>query len=232
RAMPRRFIILVALLLFPIGWMSAQTTPSQSVDEEYTRLIRQHLQDPRITTELVDHLPASDRVPSPLKFFGHIVGTPGVLTYAKDIHRYYETLGSVSPRARFWKIGVSEEGRDMVALAIADEATIAALDRYKGMLAALTDPRRTSDAEAARLLTTAKPVYYIVSGMHSPETGGPEMLIELAYRLLVEESPFIQNIRNNVITIITPVLEVDGREKQVDTYYFNKKRSIGDTRLP
>jgi hypothetical protein len=229
--MPRRFI-LVALLLFPIGGMSAQTTPGQPVDEEYTRLIRQHLQDPRITTELVDHLPASDRVPSPLKFFGHIVGTPGELTYAKDIQRYYETLGNVSPRARFWKIGVTEEGRDMVALAIADETTIATLDRYKGMLAALTDPRTTSDADAARLLTTAKPVYYVVSGMHSPETGGPEMLIELAYRLLIEESPFIQNIRNNVITIITPVLEVDGREKQVDTYRFNKGRTQGDARLP
>src|SRR5437016_9391440 len=68
--------------------------------------------------------------------------------------------------------------------------------------------------------------------MHSPETGGPEMLMELAYRLAVEETPFVQNIRNNVITFITPVIEVDGREKQVDTYYFNKKRTTGDTRLP
>ena len=64
--------------------------------------------------------------------------------------------------------------------------------------------------------------------MHSPETGGPEMLMELAYRLAVEETPFIQEIRNNVITFITPVIEVDGREKQVDTYYFNKKRPKGD----
>src|SRR3989475_11185090 len=68
--------------------------------------------------------------------------------------------------------------------------------------------------------------------MHSAETGGPEMLIELAYRLIVEETPFVQNIRNNVITLITPVIEVDGREKQVDTYYFNKKRAQGDARLP
>ena len=52
-----------------------------------------------------------------------------------------------------------------------------------------------------------------MSGVHSPETGGPEMLIELAYRLIVEESPFIQAIRRNVITFITPVVEVDGREE-------------------
>src|SRR5439155_591925 len=49
------------------------------------------------------------------------------------------------------------------------------------------------------------------------------MLIELAYRLIVEETPFIQAIRNNVIFFVTPVVEVDGREKQVDTYYYGKK---------
>jgi hypothetical protein len=38
--------------------------PAQRVDEEYTKLIKQYLQDPRITTELVDHVPASDTVPS------------------------------------------------------------------------------------------------------------------------------------------------------------------------
>jgi hypothetical protein len=206
--------------------------PTQKIDEEYTRIIRQDLQDPRITTELVDHLPASDTVPSPLKFLGRAVGTPGELTYAKDIYRYYEALAKASPRARFWKIGTTEEGRDMVALAIADEATIRSLERYRDMLGALTDPRKTSDAQAHQILSTAKPIYYITSGIHSPETGGPEMLIELAYRLIVEETPFIQSIRNNVITLITPVVEVDGREKEVDTYYFNKKRRPGDARLP
>jgi zinc carboxypeptidase len=230
--MQSRPFLIALLLLLPIGAMRAQSTPGQAIDQEYTRLIREYLQDPRITTELVDHLPASDHVPSPLKFLGRIVGTPGELTYAKDIQRYYEALAQASPRAHFWKIGTTEEGRDIVALAVADEATIASLDRYKSMLGALTDPRTTSDADAAQLVTTAKPVYYVVSGMHSPETGGPEMLLELAYRLIVEETPFIQNIRNNVITIITPVLEVDGREKQVDTYRFNKTRARGDARLP
>jgi hypothetical protein len=207
--------------------------PGQRVDEEYTKLIKQNLQDPRITTELVDHLPASDTVPSPLKFLGRAVGTPGELTYAKDIYRYYEALAKAAPnRAKYWKVGTTEEGRDIVLLAIADDATIKSLDKYRDMLGELTDPRRTTEARAQQLLHTAKPIYYAISGMHSPETGGPEMLIELAYRLIVEETPFIQNIRNNVITLITPVIEVDGREKQVDTYYFNKKRAPGDARLP
>jgi hypothetical protein len=58
------------------------------------------------------------------------------------------------------------------------------------------------------------------------------MLLELPYRLAVGETPFIQTIRNNIITLITPVIEVDGREKHVDTYYFNKKRPTTEARLP
>ena len=55
-----------------------------------------------------------------------------------------------------------------IVLAIADSATIANLDKYKGMLKELTDPRKTSEARAQQLLHTAKPIYWITSGMHSP----------------------------------------------------------------
>src|SRR5690242_13771886 len=201
---------------------SAAPAP-QKIDEEYTKLIKEYLQDPRITTEFVDHMPASDTVPSPLKFFGRIPGKPGELTYAKDIQRYYEALAKASPRARFWAIGKTEEGRDQVLLAIADEATIRDIDKYRDMLARLGDPRKTTAEQARELIKTAKPIYWANSGIHSPESGGPEMLIELAYRLIIEETPFIQQIRNNVITFITPVIEVDGREREVDTYYYGKK---------
>src|SRR3972149_1189634 len=68
----------------------------QAIDQEYTKKIKEHLQDARISTELVDHLPASSRVPSPLKFHGRIVGTPGELTYAKDIHRYLDAVAKAS----------------------------------------------------------------------------------------------------------------------------------------
>src|SRR3954467_6624340 len=105
--MRQRLFFLFALVALPLASMSAQPSKSapQKIDEEYTRLIKQYLQDPRISTELVDHLPASDTVPSPLKFLGRAVGTPGELTYAKDIHRYFEALAKVSPRAKFWTIG-------------------------------------------------------------------------------------------------------------------------------
>ncbi len=215
------FAIAAAGVLAPTVAMAQAT---QKIDQEYTALIKKRLSDPRISTELVDHLPASTTVPTPLKFLGHIVGDSGILDHAADIHRYLKAVATAAPkRAKYWTIGKTEEGRDIVVLAIADDATLAKLDTYKGYLKELTDPRKTSEARAQQLIKTAKPIYYITSGMHSPESGGPEMLMELAYRLVVEETPFIQNIRNNVITFITPVVEVDGREKYVDNHYFNEK---------
>ena len=203
--------------------LAAQAAP-QKLDQEYTAQIKKDLSDPRISTELVDHLPASVTVPTPLKFLGHIVGAPGILDHAADIERYFQALAKAAPaRARFYKIGTTEEGRDIVMLAIADDKTMANLDKYRGYLNQLTDPRKTTEAQARQLIHTAKPIYWAISGMHSPESGGPEMLMELAYRLIVEDSPVIQNIRNNVITLITPVIEVDGREKYVDNHYFNEK---------
>ncbi len=104
----------------------------------------------------------------------------------------------------------------MVALAIADEATIKSLDKYKQITAQLSDPRKLTDAQAKALIQTGKPIYWATGSLHSSETGSPEMLIELAYRLAVEETPFIREIRNNAIVVITPVSEVDGHERQVD----------------
>src|SRR5438094_2607457 len=143
-----RFLPHITLLALILGsGLQAQTSKQpQKIDAESSKTIKQNLQDPRITTELVDHLPASATVPSPLKFLGRYVGQPGELTYAKDIHRYYEALAKAAPgRARFWKVGTTEEGRDIVLLAIADDATIKSLASYRDMLGALTDPRKTTE---------------------------------------------------------------------------------------
>ncbi len=195
---------------------------AQKQDEAYSKRIREITADPRVITELVDHLPASSTVPSPLKFFNRVIGEPGHLTYYKDILRYLEAIDKASDRVTMWTIGKSDEGRDMVALAIADEATIRSLDKYKHITAQLTDPRTLTEARARQLISAGKPIYYATGSIHSPETGSPEMLMELTYRLAVEETPFIQTIRNNSIVMITPATEVDGRDKQVDNFYYQK----------
>lgn len=188
----------------------------QKNDEEYTKRILDATPDKRILTELVDHMPLSATVPSPLKFLGYVPGENNRVTYHKDIVAYYEALDKASDRVTMWEIGRTEEGRPMVALAVADEATIRDLARYKQITAELSDPRKLSEERARELIRTGKPIYYVTGSLHSSEAGSPEMLIELAFRLAVEETPFIQQIRNNCIVVITPVAEVDGHERYVD----------------
>ncbi|HEY2960969.1 MAG TPA: M14 family zinc carboxypeptidase [Pyrinomonadaceae bacterium] len=199
------------------------TTPKSPLDTAYGAKIAEYTTEKYFMTELVDHLPLSDKVPSPDKILGYAVGTPNKLTYTKDLYRYYRALAAASPRVRVLMAREkSEEGREQMLVLVSDEANLARLDRYKEITAKLADPRKLSDADAHTLISEGKPFYWASGSIHSPETGSPEMLMELAYRLAVEDSPFIEDIRKNMIIMITPALEVDGRDRMVDLYYYRK----------
>src|ERR1041385_5661599 len=170
--------VLIAFL-----FAAATAFAQQSDDAEYTKQIRQFTTGPQFTTEMVDHLPASSRVPTPLKFLGYIAGAENHLTYAEDVYRYMRALEAASPRVKVFSIGKTEEGREMILVAVSSEETIRNLDTYRDITRRLADPRKTTDAEAEKLAATGKPLYYATGAMHSPETGSPEMLMESAYRL-------------------------------------------------
>src|SRR5437773_3060646 len=202
---------------------TAKKSDAPTNNPEYAAKIKEFTTQSYFMTELVDHLPASEKIPSPDKVLGYMIGTPGHLTYTKDMYRYYHKLEKATSRVRtFIAPEKSEEGKEQMLIAVGDEAAIAKLDRYKQITARLADPRKVTDAEAEQLIGEGEALYWASGSIHSPETGSPEMLMELAYRLAVEESPFIQAIRRNVIVLITPALEVDGRDRMVDTYNYRK----------
>src|ERR1700734_403746 len=191
-------------------------------DEGYSKKIREYTTEPFFLTNLVDHLPASTTVPTPEKILGRIVGAPDILTYSKDIYHYYDELAKTSPRVKVFRVGKSEEGRDFMLVAVSDESNIAQLDRLKEITAKLSDPRKITDAESQQLISSGKPFYWASGSIHSPESGSPEMLMELAYRLAVEETPLIQNIRKNSVFLIPPIVEVDGHDRMVDWANYRK----------
>jgi hypothetical protein len=215
--------VLLSLCLFAASSFVQSKPCTVSDHTEYGKKIKEFTTESFFTTELVDHLPISSCVPAPDAFLHHIVGAPDVLDYTKDINAYLHLLAGKSPRVKVWSIGASEEGREMLVVAVSDEANLARLDRYKEITARLADPRGLSEAEAQKLIAEGKPIYWADGSIHSPETGSPEMLMELAYRLAVEETPFIQKIRRDAIVLITPIVEVDGHDRMVDIYMQHKK---------
>ena len=94
-------------------------------------------------------------------------------------------LEKASPRVKVYSIGKTEEGREMIAVAIASDAIMAKLQDNGARLAKLADPRTINmdDAQAETLVNASTPIYYITGTIHSPETGSPTALMELAYRL-------------------------------------------------
>jgi zinc carboxypeptidase len=202
---------------------SKASAPTSKINEDYTAKIKEYTTEKYFLTELVDHLPSSDKVPSPDKILGYVVGAPNKLTYTKDMYRYYRELEKSTPRVRvFTAPERSEEGREQMLVVVSDEANIAKLDHYKEITARLADPRKINDTEAQQLIGEGKAIYWASGSIHSPEQGSPEMLMELAYRLAVEDSAIIEAIRKNVIVLITPALEVDGRDRSVDLYNYRK----------
>ena len=92
------------------------------------------------------------------------------------------------------------------------------LERYRGYLAQLADPRTISETEAQDIIKDGKPIYHFMAGLPSGETGPPEMLMELAYRLAVEEGPLFDRIREQLIVTMTPAAEPDGRDRYVELF--------------
>ncbi|MEP6620944.1 MAG: M14 family zinc carboxypeptidase [bacterium] len=194
--------------------------PKQPIDEEYTKKILEYTTEKFFLSPLVDYMPASKTVPTPKAVLGDIAGAKNYFPYSKEVYAYMRLLEKSSPRVKVFSIGKTEEGREMIAVAVASEELIAKMDANRDKLAKLADPRSINldDAEAAKIITDVAPVYYITGTIHSSESGAPTAMMEMAYRLAVDDSPYIKNIRNNVITLITPIVEVDGRDRMVDLF--------------
>ena len=123
--------LLAAALVAAASCLAAQ----QPIDSAYTAKIDQLTPtDPKwkFTTELVDYLPASATVPSPLKVLGYVPGTIGRLSHVADINRYFNASPPLAA-GEVVSMGMSDEGREMIVVAIADSATIARLDDYRAM---------------------------------------------------------------------------------------------------
>jgi len=211
------------LLVFALSGLAF----AQQMDDDFARSVKEWTTRPEFSSPLVDHLPkSSGGVPSPKDVLGYYIGAPKKLTYYADIMKYYQALAAKSPRVRIMNVGKTDEGRECAVVVVASEDSIKNLETYRGYLGQLADPRKISDAQARDIIAKAKPMYHIMGGLHSAETGPSEMLMELAYRLATEDTPLIKKIRDNVIVTITPAAEPDGRDRYVDWYY---KYKINET---
>src|ERR1051325_7222074 len=117
--------------------------PKIPIDAEYTAKIKEYTTQPFFLSPLTDYLPASKTVPTPKAVLGDVAGAPGKLPYAAEVYSYMRMLEKASPRVKVFSIGTTEEGREMIAVAVASETLIAKLEENRDRLAKIAAPRAT-----------------------------------------------------------------------------------------
>ncbi|TVP77139.1 MAG: hypothetical protein EA352_04260 [Gemmatimonadales bacterium] len=214
--------------------LPAQAVWGQALDTAYARDILSWTTEPDFTNPLVDHLPLADGVPTPADHFGYAIGRPGILHTTAELHGWYEALAEASPRVEMSFLGESEEGRPFALVKVGSEENLARLDEIRAAYHRLTEPRETSEEEMEALIEDLPAIYMVFSGLHSPETGHPEVTAELAYRLAVSEQPMLREIREGAILFLMPVTDPDGRDRVVEWYRLHDQDQAytSDDRVP
>ena len=147
--------------------------PGQAIDEEYTRRILEDTTEKFFLSPLVDYLPASKTVPTPKAVLGDIAGAKGNLPYSKQVYEYMRLLAKSAPaRVKVFSIGTTEEGREMIAVAVASEEIIARIDENKARLAKLADPRTIEHGRRAGGADRAGDDSRVLHHRHDPLAGG------------------------------------------------------------
>src|SRR5438309_7956394 len=143
------------------GETAAGRDPKQPLDEAYTAKMKKYTTEPFFTSPLVNYLPASKTVPTPEAVLGDVAGAPGILPYAEDVYKYMRMLETASPRVKVFSLGTTEEGREMIAVAVTSEENLQKLEENRAWLAKLADPRtiNSDDSEADKLVAQSTPVY-------------------------------------------------------------------------
>lgn len=156
--------------------------------------------------------------PSPAEFLGYEIGAR--FTPHHRIVDYMRALAAASPRAQFATFGESYEGRPLTYLIVSSAANMARLDTIRDANLRLTDPRRTSPADAKSLAASTPVIVWLGFGVHGDESSSPEAAMMTAHALLTSDDAQLER----AVVIIDPTQNPDGRDRYVQQFHQRRGR--------
>ena len=161
---------------------------------------------------------AQPAIQTPEAFFGFPIGADRQLADWPSIERYVERVAAASPRVRVTDIGVTTDGRRLIAAIVSAPENIERLEEIRGNALRLADPRLL-DAEAAQALVGRQPVIVAVGmSIHPTEVGATQAAPELLHTLATSHDPEVLAVLRDVVVILIPSLNPDGLAVTVDWY--------------
>lgn len=157
-------------------------------------------------------------VPTVQKVLGYDVGER-IASHA-EIMKYFEALAAAQPRrVKLIEYGKSWEGRKLISAMVGSEATISKLGEFQSNIKKLADPRKTNDAEAARIAASLPAGVMLAYNVHGNEISGPDAAMMTAYHVLAARNDrMVDSILTNTLIMIDPTQNPDGRDRFVHNF--------------
>lgn len=172
------------------------------------------------------------KAPTPEQFFGFKMGAEKKLAPWNRIVEYFQIVDRASDRVVVQELGKTTMGKPYIMAIVSSPDAIANLGAYQEAQKKLADPRKTSEADAARIAREGKAVLLIGTNVHATEIGNSQMVNDLLYKLATEQSPWVDHVLKNVILLLIPSQNPDGQQMVADWYMKNVGTPHEDAPLP
>ena len=149
---------------------------------------------------------------------GFQVGADKQLADWPQMVEYFEKLAAQSNKIRVDVLGETTEGNKFIRAIITSPANLTNLEKLRQTQLRICDPAGLDEAEEEQLIATGRTVVMISCSIHSTEIAASQMSLELAYRLVSENTAEAKEILDNVILLLVPSLNPDGHEIVVKWY--------------
>lgn len=139
-------------------------------------------------------------------------------TYAQ-MEKVIEAIAKAAPdRVKIFDIGLTNEHRMQHLVAISSPENIARLDEIKAQNARLTDPRRTSAAEASAIAQNNPAIAWMAYTIHGNESSSFEAFMQVIYQLAASNEPATLDILKNTVVLVLTGENPDGHERFATWY--------------
>ncbi len=168
--------------------------------------------------------PYRSEVPRPQSILRYDVGDHHT-TYAQMEKVIDEIARAASDRVRIFDIGLTPEYRMMRLVAISSPENISRLEEIKSKVSQLTDPRKTSAAQAQAIARDTPAIAWMAYTIHGNESSSFEAMMQVVYQLAASEEPATIDILKNTVVLIVTGENPDGHERFATWY---NSVAIGD----
>lgn len=155
-------------------------------------------------------------IPKPEDVIGHKIGE--YFTHYSELTAYYRRLAEISPKLKLIEYGQTNERRKLHLLVISSPENLANLDKIKKDTARLSDPRQLSESEMDKLTASLPATAWLNYNVHGDESCSAETAMEVVYHLLADQSEETAKLLKDLIIVIDPLVNPDGRERYVTFY--------------